>query len=202
MVGGGRVLADRVVTNERIGHAIPGWTAERVAQKTGILERRFLWDFDQDIGRAVVPNGHWNGPRTNTDMCEIALRRALEMAGVAARELDGTFVVTVSPDELNFCHDAMVLHQRLGCRQDAFAFVIDSGCGGALYTLETARRMIEGGTYRTVAVVASNFASAYLDREVFTSTVQVDGRALNASLSKYLFVDGAGAGVLRAERPD
>lgn len=200
ILGAGSFLPDRVVTNERIVQAIPGWTAERVAQKTGILERRFLWDFDQEAGRAIVPNGHWSGPRTNTDMCEIALRRALEMAGVAARELDGIFVVTVSPDELNFCHDAMVVHQRLGCRQDAFAFVIDSGCGGALYTIDTVRRMIEGGTYRTVAVVASNFASAYLDREVFTSNVLVDGRELNACLSMYLFGDGAGAVVLRGER--
>ena len=28
--------------------------------------------------------------------------------------LDGIFVVTVMPDELNFCHDAMLVHQRLG----------------------------------------------------------------------------------------
>jgi hypothetical protein len=51
-------------------------------------------------------------------MCEIAVRRALEMAGVAASELDGIFVVTVTLDELNFCHDAMLVHQRLGWRQD------------------------------------------------------------------------------------
>jgi 3-oxoacyl-[acyl-carrier-protein] synthase-3 len=200
ILGAGCFIPDRVIPNERIVEAIPGWTAEKVAKKTGILERRFLWDFDEEIGRAIVPNGGWSGPRTNTDMCEIALRRALEMAGVAASELDGIFVVTVTPDELNFCHDAMLVHQRLGCRQDAFAFVIDSGCGGALYTIDTARKMIEGGTYRTIAVVASNFTSAFVDREVFTSDVMVDGRPLNACLSMYLFGDGAGAVVLRGER--
>jgi 3-oxoacyl-[acyl-carrier-protein] synthase III len=200
ILGAGSFLPDRVVTNQRIVGAIPGWSADRVAQKTGILERRFLWDFDEFDGRAIVPSSDWSGPRTNTDMCEIALRRALEMAGVAARELDGIFVVTVTPDELNFCHDAMLVHQRLGCRPDAFAFVIDSGCGGALYTIDTARKMIEGGSYGTIAVVASNFASAYVDREVFTSGFMVDGRELNACLSMYLFGDGAGAVVLRGER--
>jgi 3-oxoacyl-(acyl-carrier-protein) synthase III len=200
VVGAGAFVPRRVVTNERIVQAIPGWSADKLAQKTGILERRFLWDFDEEVGRAIVPGPDWSGPRTNTDMCEIALRRALEMAGVAARELDGVFVVTVTPDELNFCHDAMVVHQRLGCRPDAFALVLDSGCGGALYTLDMARRMIEGGTYRTVAIVASNFASAYLDREVFTANVRVEDREINACLSMYLFGDGAGAVVLRGER--
>ena len=92
-------------------------------------------------------------------------------------------MVTVTPDELNFRHDAMLVHQRLGCRQDSFALVIDSGCGGAMYTIDTARKMIEGGTLRTIAVVASNFTSAFVDR-----------------LSMYLFGDGAGAVVLRARR--
>ena len=62
-----------------------------------------------------------------------------------------------------FAYWPMLVHQRLGCRQDAFAFVIDSGCGGALYTIDTARKMIEGGTYPTIAVVTSNFTSAFVD---------------------------------------
>ena len=69
ILGAGCFIPDRIIPNERIVQAIPGWTAEKVAQKTGILERRFLWDFDEEIGRAIVPNGHWSGPRTNTDMC-------------------------------------------------------------------------------------------------------------------------------------
>jgi 3-oxoacyl-[acyl-carrier-protein] synthase-3 len=69
-----------------------------------------------------------------------------------------------------------------------------------MYTIDTARKMIEGGTFRTIAVVASNFTSAFVDRQVFTSDVMVDGRPLNACLSMYLFGDGAGAVVLRGER--
>lgn len=201
ILGAGSFVPDRIIPNERIARAVPGWAAERIAAKTGILERRFLWDLDEVAGRPVVPpddGSVW--PRTNTDMCEAALRKALAMARLPAEELDGIFLVTVSPDELNFCHDAMLLSQRLGCRPEAFALVIDSGCGGALYMIDTARKMIEGGTYRTIAVVASNFASAYVDREVFTSALPVDGKPLNAYLSMYLFGDGAGAVILRGER--
>jgi 3-oxoacyl-[acyl-carrier-protein] synthase III len=48
-------------------------------------------------------------------------------------------------------------------------------------------------------VVASNFTSAFVDRQVFTGDVMVDGRPLNACLSMYFFGDGAGAVVLRGE---
>lgn len=63
-------------------------------------------------------------------MCDVALRRALAMGDTDPRELDAIFVVTCTPDRLNFNHDAMELHRRLGCRAETFAIVIDDGCGG------------------------------------------------------------------------
>ncbi len=202
VVGAGSFVPRRVVTNERLTQAIPGWSAQRLAQRTGILERRYLWDFDVRTGRALVPPddaSFW--PRSNTDMCEAALRRALERAGLPPSDLDAIFLVTTTPDEVNFCRDAVELHRRLGCRADALALVVDSGCGGALYLAEMARRMILSGSARTVAVVASTFASAYLDRDVYTCEMP-GRRGVNAFLSIYMFGDGAGALVLRGdERP-
>lgn len=199
IIAAGAFLPDRSVSNERLVKAIPGWPADTISQKTGIVERRFLWDFDEATGRAIVPNDGSVWPRTNTDMCEAALRQALERGGIKGSELDAIFVVTCTPDELNFSHDAVALHQRLGCRADAMALVIDSGCGGALYIMDLARKLIEGGQIRTAAVIASNFTSAYVDRDVFTSSVRVGGRALGACLSMYLFGDGAGAILMRGE---
>ena len=200
IVAAGAFLPDRAVTNDRLVKAIPGWQPDKIALKTGIVERRFLWDFDDETGRAIVPHDGSVWPRTNTDMCEAALRQALERGEVKPSELDAVFVVTSTPDELNFSHDAVVLHQRLGCRSDAMALVIDSGCGGALYVIDLARKLIDGGQIRTAAVVASNFTSAYVDRDVFTRSVRIGGRELNACLSMYLFGDGAGAVILRGER--
>ncbi len=199
VAGAGSFVPKRVVTNERIARAIPGWSAERIARRTGIRERRFLWDFDAERGRALPPpEDATQVPRSNVDMAEAALRRALERAGVDAAELDAIYLVTTTPDELNFCHDAVQLHRRLGCRRDAHALVVDSGCGGALYVVDLVRRLILSGTARTVAVVASTFASAYLDRDVFTCPMPEDQR-INAFLSMYLFGDGAGALVLRGD---
>src|SRR3954471_6666102 len=201
-LGVGSFVPRRAVSNARIASAIPGWSAERIEEKTGIRERRFLWDFDDRTGRAIPPpadDGTFY-PANNTDMAEVALRRALAVARIDARELDAIFLVTCSPDELNFSHDAMELHRRLECREDAYAMVFDSGCGGTLYTIDMARRMIEGGSFRTIAIVASNFTSAHLNRDVYTAEQELpSGKKANGFLSMYVFGDGAGALVLRGE---
>jgi 3-oxoacyl-[acyl-carrier-protein] synthase III len=205
IAGAGAFVPSRVITNERIARAFPGWSAERILEKTGIVERRYLWELSEE-GQAVAPpeDDLPEGPISNTDMCEVALRRALEQAGVEARELDALFLVTCTPDELNFNHDAMGLHQRLGCREDTFALGVDDGCGGTPYIIDLAHKMMAGGRFRTVAVVASTLLSPQLHPEVYTDAVQPEpGRKpLNAYLSAYVFGDGAGAVVLRADGPE
>jgi len=199
VVGGGSFVPKRVVSNERIAKAIPGWSAERIASRTGIRERRHLWDIDMEKGRALPPPEDatfW--PRDNVGMAEAALRGALEVAGLKPSELDAIYLVTTTPDQINFCHDAVELHHRLGCRRDAQAMVVDSGCGGALYVVDMVRRLILSDTARTIAVVATAFASAYLDRDVYTCAMPENHR-INAFLTMYMFGDGAGALVLRGD---
>ncbi len=200
IIGSGSFVPDRVVTNERIARAIPGWSAQRISDRTGIVERRFLWDFDEEAGRAIPPLPQAS-PAGNSDMAEIALRRALDVAGISASELDAIFVVTPTPDELNFCHDAMVIHERLACRADCMALVVDSGCGGALYMVDIAYRMIRAGSLRTVAVLASTLVSAIVDREVFANELSGHRteKRINGYLTMYMFGDGAGALVLRGD---
>lgn len=198
-VGAGSFSPPRVIPNPRITRAIPGWSPERIESRTGIVERRFLWDFDDETGHAIAPAADAEGgPRCNVDMAEVAVRRALEVAGLKPSELDGVVLVTSTPDEINFCRDAVQLHQRLGLRADAHAFGVDSGCGGAVFMIDVVRRMLLSGQGRTIAVVATLFASPYLDREVFTQ--KLPGRErISAYLSMYMFGDGAGAIILRAD---
>jgi 3-oxoacyl-[acyl-carrier-protein] synthase-3 len=200
IVGAGAFVPSRVISNARIARAIPGWSAEKIEEKTGMRERRFLWDFDTEKGQAIPPPPDADlYPACNVDMCEVALVKALEMAGLEARELDAIFLVCCTTDRLNFSHDAMALHQRLGCRSDAFAFVLDDGCGGTPYTLDMARKMIAGGTFKTIAVLGSAFVSPLMNRDVYTAEISPEegAKALNAYLSMYVFGDGAGAVVLR-----
>ena len=58
--------------------------SERIEEKTSIRERRYLWDFDEKAGRTIRPAADAEGPKTNADMCEIALRRAPELRALTA----------------------------------------------------------------------------------------------------------------------
>lgn len=198
IVGVGGHVPSLVVDNERLVKAIPGWPAERIAEKTGIRERRYLWDFDEATGRTIPP-AVIEDPGPAVQIAEPALREALAMAGLAPEELDGLIVTTCTPDQTNFSHDALVLHRRLGMRPEAFALVHDDGCGGALFHLAMAREWILGGQRRTIAIVGLNMISPLLDRDAYTRTLTHDGRELGAYLTFYLFGDGAGAIILRGE---
>lgn len=199
IVGAGGFVPGRVVKNDRLTRAIPGWTPERITERTGIEERRYLWDFDEKAGKAIPPpEDATDVPRGNVDMAEAALRQAIERAQIRVDEIDAIFLVTSTPDEVNFSRDAVELHRRIGARPEARALVFDSGCGGAVYVADIARQMILSGAARTVAICASTLASPYLDREVFTSEMP-GRRGINAFLSIYLFGDGAGALLLRGD---
>lgn len=201
IAGAGAYLPPRIIDNERLVQAIPGWTAERIAEKTGILSRRYLWDFDEQTGRTIPPDDICD-PGPTVQVSEPALREALAAANLDPRQLDGLILTTCTPDQTNFSHDAMVLHQRLGMRPDAFALVHDDGCGGALFHLAMARELLLGGQRKTIAIVGVNVISPLVDREVYTRQLAHAGKQLGAFLTIYLFGDGAGAIILRAEPSD
>ena len=200
LIGAGAYVPPNAVDNDLITRAIPGWSADWIAEKTAIRERRFLWAVDGEAGVAVAPPAT-DAPACNTDMCEAALRRALDSAGVEGSELDALFVVTCTPDRVNFSHDAMEVHRRLGCRADAYALLIDDGCGGTPYVMDMVYRMIRSGAIQTAAIVGSAFTSALVDRAVWSGDVesQPGRKRLPAAFGAYVFGDGAGAVVLRGD---
>ena len=57
VTGVGAFVPDQAISNEQIARAIPGWSAERIAEKLCIQERRFLWELDADAGRTLPPEG-------------------------------------------------------------------------------------------------------------------------------------------------
>ena len=95
----------------------------------------------------------------------------------------------------------MALHGRLGMRRDAYAFVVDDGCGGTLYMIDLAKKMLESGALKTVLVVASAFTSPLVNRRTYTAELApVPGeKGFSGFLSMYVFGDAAGAMVLRGD---
>lgn len=201
VIGAGAYVPPRAVTNAHITEAIPGWSAEWIAEKTQIQERRFLWELDAQAGVTVAPPATSTEPACNTDMCEAALRDAMAMAGIGGAELDAVFVVTCTPDRVNFSYDAMEVHRRVGCRTDAYAMLIDDGCGGTPYVMDMVHKMIRSGAIHTAAIIGSAFTSSLVDREVWSGDVDSGpGRKrLPAAFGAYVFGDGAGAVILRGD---
>ena len=95
VIGAGAYVPPRAVDNDRITQAIPGWSADWIAEKTQIRERRFLWELDPQAGVTVAPPATAGEPVNNTDMCEAALRKAIAMAGIDGSEISPS--ITASP---------------------------------------------------------------------------------------------------------
>jgi 3-oxoacyl-[acyl-carrier-protein] synthase III len=208
IVGAGAYLPPHVVTAKAVASAFPGWKAERIVERTGIVERRYLWPLDVEQGRTVraaEPEEGHRAVQTACDMAEVALANALRMSGLAAGEIEVLIVVTCTPDQPRFSHDAMSLQRRLGMRANAHCFVVDSGCGGSLYMLDMVARTLEAGGARTAAVIGTNFASPMIDRCVYAAddgATDEDGKRISPYLTPYVFGDGAGAIVVRRDSGD
>ncbi len=162
ILGTGAYAPEQVLTNvelEKMVETSDQWIRER----TGIRERR--------IAR---PN------EATSDMAYAAARRALEMAGLAASDLDMIIVGTITGDTpMPAC--AAFLQRKLGIT-DVPAFDVSAACAGFLYALSIGDQFIRGGLHKHVLVVGAELLSRILDWEDRTTCV--------------LFGDGAGAVVL------
>lgn len=162
-LGVGSALPDTVVTSAEIEERLglkPGW----LVQRTHIEERRIL-----------AP-----GERL-TDLALLASQRALEDAGIDAKEVDFVIAACLQSDDIAPSMAAVVAN-GLGT-DHAGGFDLSSGCSGFVASVATASGMIESGRARTVVVVAAEAMSRLTDKT---------DRATAGLLG-----DGAGAIVLR-----
>lgn len=165
IVGTGSALPARRVSNDELAERVDT-SDEWIVARTGIRFRHIAGDGE-----------------TTASLATEACRRALEAAGVDAREIDLIVLATATPDQ-TFPASATKVQAALGI-DDCIAFDVAAVCSGFLYALSVADSMIRCGSARTALVIGSETFSRILDWEDRTTCV--------------LFGDGAGAVVLRAE---
>ncbi len=164
IVGTGMAVPSRVLTNADL-EKIVDTTEEWIFARTGIRERRIAGP-DESLSTFAVP----------------AAEAALEMAGLAGRDIDLVICATVTPD-MPFPATANLIQHRIGAVRAA-SFDLSAGCTGFVYALGVAEQFIESGWAKNALVVGGEVLTKITDWTDRTTCV--------------LFGDGAGAVVLQA----
>ncbi len=164
IIGTGSHLPEKVLTNADL-EKIVNTSDEWIRSRTGIRSRH------------IAAEGE-----LTSDLALPAAQRALQSAGVAARDLDMIIVATTTPDMI-FPSTACILQSRLGIA-GCPAFDLQAVCSGFVYALSTADLFIRSGQAKKVLVVGAEVYSRILD--------------WNDRGTCVLFGDGAGAVVLAA----
>jgi 3-oxoacyl-[acyl-carrier-protein] synthase-3 len=172
IIGTGSYLPPRRVTN----HAL----AVQLAEKG--IETSDEWI----VSRSGISARHYAEPDVqSSDLALEASTRALEMAQLAANDIDLIIVATSTPDFFGgFPSTACILQRKLGITSDCAAVDVQAVCSGFVYAVSVADSFIKSGAHKNVLVVGAEVFSRILNFEDRTTCV--------------LFGDGAGAVVLTA----
>jgi 3-oxoacyl-[acyl-carrier-protein] synthase-3 len=142
IVGSGAEIPANRVTNDmmaRIMDTSDGWIRER----SGVETRYFV---DPGTG--------------SSDLGVAAARRALEMAGVEATEVDLVVFATMTPDHY-FPGAGGLLQTKLGLR-DVPCFDIRQQCVGFLFGLQLVDAHVRSGLARTALLVGAEVHSGFM----------------------------------------
>ena len=169
ITGTGSYLPPRRLTNADLAAELAAQGVETsddwIVERTGISARHFA---EPDV--------------CSSDLGLEAARRALEAAGIEAKDIDLIIVGTSTPDMV-FPSTACILQNKLGAN-GCTAFDVQAVCSGFIYALTIADAMIKSGAAKKALVIGAEVFSRILDFKDRTTCV--------------LFGDGAGAVVLEA----
>lgn len=163
ILGTGSYVPPKILNNFDLQDMGLDTTDEWIVQRTGIKERRIA------------------DPDTNTsDLAYEASLKALDMAGMNAKEMDLIILATITPDT---CCPAGAnwLQAKLDAPK-AITFDITAACSGFIFGINVASQYLRTGACERVLVVASEIMTRTLNWEDKTTCI--------------LWGDGAGAAIL------
>jgi 3-oxoacyl-[acyl-carrier-protein] synthase-3 len=162
ILGVGSYRPTRIVPNSEVVEAIDS-SDEWIQQRSGIKSRR------------------WAGPEESVQMMAVAAaRKALDRAGIDARQIDTVVVATVS-HMLQTPAVATAIAHELGTDQAA-AFDISAACAGFCHGVSMAADFVRAGSAGHVLVIGVERLTDILD--------------LSDRGTAFIFADGAGAAVV------
>jgi 3-oxoacyl-[acyl-carrier-protein] synthase III len=162
-IGCGAAAPANIVSNDALSKFVDT-SDEWIASRTGIRQRHLAEDGDSIVSLGAA-----------------AAQQALEMAGVAATDIDMVLLATSTPDDLY--GSACLIQASIGANR-AVAFDLSAACSGFVFGLVTASQFIQTGSYRNILVIGADIHSRWVNWQDRNTCV--------------LFGDGAGAVVLQA----
>ncbi len=165
VIGVGHYLPARVVPNAEFEKTLET-NDEWIKARSGIERRHFAAEGE-----------------TTSSMAAAAARKALEQAGLTAKDIDAIIVATSTAD-LTFPSAATMVQAELGMTR-GFAFDLQAVCAGFIFALGNANALILSGQAERVLVIGAETFSRIMDWTDRTTCV--------------LFGDGAGALLLEAQ---
>ena len=168
LIGTGSYVPEEILTNQDLEKMVDT-SDEWIRRRTGMVERRIA---DKNTA--------------SSDLGIQASLRAIEMAGIDAKEIELIVLPTVTPD-MFFPSTACFVQKGIGAT-NAAAFDLSAGCSGFPYGLVIADQFIKCGKYKTVVVIAAETLSKITDWTDRSTCV--------------LFGDAAGAAILQATDED
>jgi 3-oxoacyl-[acyl-carrier-protein] synthase III len=140
-------LPGEVVDNETLSTVSPTWSAEKIASKTGILERR------------VAPL-----QVCSSDLAFEAAMLLFSAGVVSPTDIDLLILCTQSPDYF-LPTTACLLQHRLGISRRCASFDFNLGCSGYVYGLGIAKAMLETGQARSALLLVAETYSKFMRRD-------------------------------------
>ncbi|WP_407484892.1 3-oxoacyl-ACP synthase III family protein [Elizabethkingia miricola] len=172
--GFGYYVPEKVVTNDDLAKLM-STNDEWITERTGIKQRHYRKNIN-------------DAEETTAYLGLQASKKAIESAGLTAKDIDYIVFATLSPDYY-FPGCGVLLQEMLGC-DTIGALDVRNQCSGFVYAMSVADAFIKVGQYKNILVVGAEIHSFGLD---FTDR----GRGVSV-----IFGDGAGAIVLSASEDD
>lgn len=139
-------VPERLVTNAALAQEFPDWTAEKIQQKTGVLNRHVAGEDE-----------------CASDLACAAAEKLFESGACSRADVDFVLLCTQSPDYF-LPSTACILQHRLGLPQKCGALDFNLGCSGYVYGLSLAKGLIETGQARCVLLLTAETYSKYIDQ--------------------------------------
>lgn len=194
ITGTGAFLPGQKVGNDEMENHLG-----RIAGRDSLFGKKALrWNGVEGRHYAMAPDGSVS--HSNAQMCALAVKAALDRAGLDPGDLGMLSAATTQGDLLAPGHAAQVHAELGGGPMEIASF--QSVCGSSLMAAKAAWLSVRAGEHDAAAACAGEFSSRWFRPSFYEGTALVDAKGrvrAEADFLRFTLSDGAGAVVVESK---